>query len=444
MFYVYMIAENSNHSFTIPREDWDSEGQMMADYYANAYLTIAASRASNSSAGFLHLTDRRRLSTIHGESDGIKFDCIVLEPGSRRLETRGPNFEAGNPLYTRAWVFQEMVLSPRVISFGAKELEWYCRQRNWCECSYLMPRDLRVMHSPHWQDSREGLFRSNYQEWMKIVREFTRRRLTFTSDKLPALSGLAARFKQTINAPYLAGIWKTDPFEWEALKWTTSGGFPGDLLPKPGPPSWSWASINCRISYDDMISGVDGVTLLAAETQLRGLNPYGEVTGGFLRVRGALLKVQLDIMPAAQASTWRKEPSYNWMVLSTGGGVMKELEDIIEENSNMKKIRFYPDTPLELAPSSELSCVPTEKNYQRSLRSKESAVEPMNGVVYCLRFLRRPVVGILETTSVWLLVLGCTDKRTQSYERIGLAYLEMVKGNRQFFLEMESQELILV
>src|SRR5437016_2568596 len=123
------------HLLAAYRKDWDSEGQMMADYYANAYLSIAASRAANSGAGFLHLTDRRRLSTVHCESNGIHFDCIISDPNNTQDPTSSaPNCEEWNPLYTRAWVFQEMVLSSRVISFGAKELEWYCRKRNWCEC----------------------------------------------------------------------------------------------------------------------------------------------------------------------------------------------------------------------------------------------------------------------------------------------------------------------
>jgi hypothetical protein len=93
------------------REDWDFEGQKMADYYANAYLTIAASRAESSHAGFLHLTDKRRLSTIyckskskgfvHFMSKSKRFDCTVIEPDLRRgFSETTQNCEAWNPLYT--------------------------------------------------------------------------------------------------------------------------------------------------------------------------------------------------------------------------------------------------------------------------------------------------------------------------------------------------------
>lgn len=192
--------------------------------------------------------------------------------------------------------------------------------------------------------------------------------------------------------------------------------------------------------------GCDGVVLLGAETQLRGSNLYGEVTGGFLRVKGALLKVQLDIMPAAPVSTWETTPLYNFTVLSTGDDILKELEEIVKEEKSVGKIiRFYPDTLLELRPNIESTHLPIEKSYQRSSRSKESAIEPMSGVAYCLRFLSKPLPSISSTTtSVWLLVLSCVDKETQIYERIGLIYLGMVEENSQFFLEMEPQVLTIV
>lgn len=197
--------------------------------------------------------------------------------------------------------------SSAVISFGAKELEWYCRRRNWCECSYLLPDGKMELHphSRHWKYIRQEPIFSNIQDWMRIVREFTKRKLAFSSDKLPALSGHATRWNErTVMAfrlPYLAGIWKTNPYMWESLKRTASEN--STEMPEPSSPSWSWGSIDGCISYDIALEGYYGVSLLSAETQLRGSNPYGEVNGGFLRVSGSLFKVQLDIMPKTTGST---------------------------------------------------------------------------------------------------------------------------------------------
>lgn len=45
--------------------------------------------------------------------------------------------KAGAPLLQRAWVFQEQVLSPRMIHFGAQELVWECSHGLRCECSQI-------------------------------------------------------------------------------------------------------------------------------------------------------------------------------------------------------------------------------------------------------------------------------------------------------------------
>lgn len=413
----------------------------MADYYRNAYLTIAASRASNSNEGFLGQLERARIKKMHCASHDKQFTCIVTDPSSN-----ASSCEDQNPLYTRGWVFQEMLLSPRVLSFGAKELEWYCQRQNWCECSYLFPDGGMELHhhSRHWKYIRREPFFSSLQDWMKIVREFTKRDLTFSSDKLPALSGLATRWNEKCviasRLPYLAGIWKANPFMWESLLWRAGEG-KGVDLEKPGPPSWSWASVGSWIFYDVALEGYYGVSLLSAETQLRGSNAYGEVTGGFLRVKGSLLKVQLDIISST-------EPLYNFTVLPqlTGESTPVEIEELIRDkgavrlSEALKHLRFFPDTELVLGPV-EPSRLESERTYRRSTTPRESGskTDSESGVVYCLRFLTRPVPPL--TRPIYLLVLRCVDEDTQTYERIGLLSLEMVEQNRQFFREMEAQEL---
>lgn len=433
------------------RYDWDSEGQKMADYYAKAYLTIAASRATDSRAGFLHLTDRGQyvLNTIHCESDKTQFNCIMF-----KSEFDEPSCEVGNPLYTRGWVFQEMLISPRVVSFGRKELEWYCRRHNWCECFDIIPSQYRekdqCSHSPHWQNTRKEVSGPDFWEWGKTVSEFTKRNLTFDSDRLPAISALATRFNETSNykVPYLAGIWKTEPFMWKQIMWAAKARSTNSIS-KPGPPSWSWASLNRCISYDSWLfesPSNDSVTLLEARTQLRGTSPYGEVTGGFLRVKGVLIKIQLDIT-LEEPIFPDSEPEHNLTVLSTCGGLLKEAEKSIKRNlPHFPLIQFSPDTALELTPDINSSRLSTENTYQRSSRSYMNEIESMSGVVYCLRFLPKslePLPGP-ATLGAWLLVLSCTDKDTQTYERIGLVELGIVHENKQYFCEMEPQELTIV
>ncbi len=132
-------------------------------------------------------------------------------------------------------------------------------------------------------------------------------------------------------------------------------------------------------------------------------------------------------------------------MLSKGGKILQEVEDFLGKGRGGAgvdgNIDFNPDTPLELALDIE-STHTTEKNYKRSSRSNESEIEPMSGVVYCLRFLCR--MRFVGNSWVWLLVLGCVDKETQTYERVGVQWVSLMEENRQFLLEMEPQVLNIV
>lgn len=52
----------------------------------------------------------------------------------------------------------------------------------------------------------ESLTRHDY--WREIVIQFTSRSLTYQTDTLPALSGLARVFEAASGDTYLAGIWR--------------------------------------------------------------------------------------------------------------------------------------------------------------------------------------------------------------------------------------------
>jgi hypothetical protein len=82
--------------------------------------------------------------------------------------------------------------------------------------------------------------------WHQCVDTFSSRALTISTDKLPAISGLAAVFSDGILGGYHAGIWPRNlPLE---LAWSRVV----HLLAKPvayRAPSWSWASLDGSISH---------------------------------------------------------------------------------------------------------------------------------------------------------------------------------------------------
>jgi hypothetical protein len=76
--------------------------------------------------------------------------------------------------------------------------------------------------------------------WRNIVREYTSRQLTFASDKLPALAGLAEAFRKKVNTGvYLRGLWE------HSLERDIAWHYYGDDSPSGRPrkePSWTWVS----------------------------------------------------------------------------------------------------------------------------------------------------------------------------------------------------------
>jgi hypothetical protein len=85
-------------------------------------------------------------------------------------------------------------------------------------------------------------------QWYIVVAEYSKRDMTYDSDKLEALGGLANNFAKTSHATdYAWGLWMTDlP---RGLLWMRSvdSRFP-ETLPNFA-PSWSWSSRKGSILY---------------------------------------------------------------------------------------------------------------------------------------------------------------------------------------------------
>lgn len=91
--------------------------------------------------------------------------------------------------------------------------------------------------------------------WWQIVEEYSSRAMTSSSDKLVAIAAVAESFQRLIPIQekrgwrYLAGLWEKTLLR--DLVWSPAGVVQGELLPERPPyraPSWSWASVDCKVS----------------------------------------------------------------------------------------------------------------------------------------------------------------------------------------------------
>jgi hypothetical protein len=128
--------------------------------------------------------------------------------------------------------------------------------------------------------------------WEDIVSGYTRADLTFTSDKLVAIAGIAQQFAERYSHTYIAGMWK-EHFDIGAFLWKTS--LCKLRPPFRGAPTWSWASIDGDFSpkyvtrLKDDTFDVSVLVNLDIEAPNQALCIFGEVQKAILSLSGVIL-----------------------------------------------------------------------------------------------------------------------------------------------------------
>lgn len=125
--------------------DWQRESTKMYSVYSNAYITFAAAAAHDSHDGLFYrrapgslvplLTLGFRGKRYNVEAYSVPDEHWEFESQVDRLIDTNPSY----PLLTRAWAFQERLVSPRVLFFGAEELIWECPTGRSCEGDTYSP-----------------------------------------------------------------------------------------------------------------------------------------------------------------------------------------------------------------------------------------------------------------------------------------------------------------
>lgn len=141
----------------------------MEDYYRNAYVTIAAIDAKNTTEGFLHHRNTYSVLLSKEHNIGIRARPRLLE-----------QVYNDSVLETRAWCFQERLLSTRILQFGKSELFWECQTESHRESrSRLDLGDTTAMHANEKMANhnlKRGL-KSNKSlaAWYTIVEQYSNR-----------------------------------------------------------------------------------------------------------------------------------------------------------------------------------------------------------------------------------------------------------------------------
>ena len=271
-----------------------------------------------------------------------------------------------HPLYSRAWVFQEQALSPRTLTYARDGISWRCQEMLFDERAPHMksidefivknkatniirrrgdPRItdatiaelqrkwifLRPRPNPNRSFTNVGYHKKDCYlpedefliDWGAMVRDYTERNLTYQSDKLIAIRGIADAVAPIVSMTYFAGIWVDSMRSiLMGLLWTSQRRRSKQTPRLDIAPSWSWASTDGEVAWQGHMlchlesriniielrrsgTAVNATAELVAEVNLRlGITEDGQVTSLIDWPEGPIERLSEQSIHAASSPKW--------------------------------------------------------------------------------------------------------------------------------------------
>lgn len=303
------------------REDWEVQSTVMGDIYKGGYINIAAKAAANGTVGCFipRVPEPRPCRVPRLSRDGTPAGFMYFRSPAFRVE----DIER-TPLDTRGWVLQERTLSPRIVHYGAQQLYWEClssthRQDgkyynealNFQEEVGLVPlgnyKQTLGLYSPT-DAEMLGQYRTalsrlmpddkdierclHMDQWYYTVMDYTRRNLTYQSDKLAAIAGAAKAVRQQRGYIYLAGLWREDLVR--GMMWwicgnelSTASAAERSQIICNTLPSWTWARHSGEIAF--FVSPDREAVSEVVDVSYKENGSFGQLSSARLRLHGPVV-----------------------------------------------------------------------------------------------------------------------------------------------------------
>jgi len=267
------------------KEDWLRHVLEMAEIYSNCFLNIAASHSKDSNGG-----------CFAERPTPLSRPCVAEINGKKALFEVSTYCQIDSfHLNSRAWVFQERLLSPRIIHYNGSEVFWECHEL-FASSLFLAggPRlpFLLMPQRPQFHWELPSYQKDPYRHWLYLVEQYARCNLTRSSDRLPGIAAVARRMNETyFREEYIAGFFKSQlplALIWERERWTKL-----EILEEHVAPTWSWASVKGKLDFDGVysektaIATLKGVSVGLVDTR----NSYGQVLSAKLAIEGQVLRL---------------------------------------------------------------------------------------------------------------------------------------------------------
>ena len=227
------------------RGDWERESVLMGQVFGNSDITISAVAAEDGSSGFLGPRNTHVVRTKYRTHRGQPSEGYMYFRRQANLPA------VYYVLNKRAWIIQERVLAPRILTFTKDKVFWECREMTARETG---EQHAAVEHTsqniiPMLQDLFAGGTDTSkiqlYAAWRQLVREASEAGLTYESDRLHAIASIAQLIQSSLQTEYICGTWIDDlalEMEW----------YPRSTCRRPAvarAPSWCWSSLEGPIHF---------------------------------------------------------------------------------------------------------------------------------------------------------------------------------------------------
>jgi hypothetical protein len=283
-------------------EDWQHEAGLMGEVYLHGQCNLSAVGSKDSSIGMIYKREPAEIFALRTASDDKEQEAYFCDP--RLWYSQIVN----GPLLKRGWVCQERLLSSGNLHFGQTQIFWECGSHTACETfPNGLPLQLeKFAIEPHVKRKAAKLLRSSsglasrslddvshpLQLWNEVLELYSGCQLSFGTDKLIAVAGLAAIAHHNISKNYLAGLWQEYlPFQ---LLWDILNNPSRSPPPPYRAPTWSWAAVDGGILCHKTCSACTSlIDIVDAHVELVGPSPYGQVKSGYIEIKCSLNTAQI-------------------------------------------------------------------------------------------------------------------------------------------------------
>lgn len=359
------------------KTDWEEQSYQMNLVYGNSAITFCTPATWTCLEHFLvrkiprqikvylrcKVTQKEGAVSLIQSRDRVQDIAIF---GSSPLEQDLEVSQWNN----RGWVFQEKVLSPRKIYFGAEMIHVQVNGTVTSENGYILKENEipEYIHLPkeYMTVNPETIVQRSPKEpvlWYEVIEKFSVGKWTNPLDVFPGLSGIARMFREIFEIDYVAGLWVEDlkcglifeSGDTGAENFSTLLHFLSSEAGKIG-PSWSWA---CRPEFSVFVISFSTMMrcrvrshlraefqILRVQNNIDGTNPLGRIHSASLTLSGKVIRVP-EMWKSSEAGTFYTFQSGHELYLEPDWMEQKSITDEDRKKISLLLISSCCCTPAE-------------------------------------------------------------------------------------------------